>query len=100
MRNYMRSGIILAFLIGLYPIGYSFGDTPAPGTVKAKTWTGDGNTSISATGTALDVNVTNASGLTTVNQGTGGGSAWLTHFNNTTIGVTGTFWQALQPVSG
>src|SRR6202000_1141329 len=51
-------------------------DTPPPNTVKAKAWSGDGNTSISATDTSLDVNVTNS------------------------VGVTGTFWQSIQPVSG
>lgn len=78
----------------------AFADTPPPGTVKAKTWSGDGATSITATGTALDVNVTNATGLTTVNQGLGGVSAWKVDGSSFTQPVSGTFFQATQPVSG
>lgn len=77
----------------------AFADTPPPGTVKAKTFTGDGVTGITATGTALNVNVTNASGLTTVNQGTGGASAWLVNVANASFPVTGVFWQSVQPIS-
>ncbi len=51
-------------------------DTPPPGTVKAKTFSGDGVTSISATGTSLNSNITNSS-----------------------IPVTGSFFQTTQPVS-
>lgn len=35
----------------------------------------------------------------TVDQGNAGTDPWLVHFDNTTIGVTGTFWQATQPIS-
>lgn len=52
-------------------------DTPPPGTVKAKVWSGDGNTSIGVVSDALKVNLTNSS-----------------------LATTGTFWQATQPVSG
>jgi len=48
----------------------------------------------------LDVNVVNATS-STVNQGTGNGgsSPWAVNIANTPIPVTGTFWQATQPVS-
>lgn len=54
-----------------------FADTPPPNTVKAKVWSGDGNTQINATGNSLD-----------------------TFFTNSSLAVTGTFWQSVQPVSG
>lgn len=54
----------------------AFADTPPPNTVKAKTYSGDGVTPITATGTALDVNVVNSS-TNTVNQGDAGSESWL-----------------------
>lgn len=106
----------------LLPI-FCFADTPPPGTVKAKMYTGDGVTALTATGSALNVNVTNTSGLTTVNQGNAGSQSWLTsvtasalptnaaqetggHLESidskltSPLAVTGTFFQATQPVSG
>lgn len=97
-------------------------DTPPPGTVKSKTFSGDGNTGITATGTALNVNVVNQSGLNTVNQGTAGGDPWLVEVEGSNLptnacqetgghlasidskltsplAVTGTFFQTTQPVS-
>lgn len=56
-------------------VGYA--DTPPPGTVKAKTFSGDGATAITATGTSLNVNVTNSSGGSTVDQGAAGSQSWL-----------------------
>lgn len=53
-------------------------DTPPPNTVKAKTFSGDGVTSITATGSSLNVNITNASGLpvdTSGSSGSGSGAA-------------------------
>lgn len=77
----------------------AFADTPPPGTVKAKMFTGDGVTGLTATGTALNVNVSNSAGLTTVNQGNAGAQAWLTQVTNASFPVTGTFWQSVQPIS-
>lgn len=77
-----------------------YADTPPPGTVKAKMFTGDGVTSLTATGTALNVNVTNSSGTETVNQGAAGMSSWPVTISNVSVPVTGTFWQTTQPVSG
>lgn len=93
----------MKYIIGVFLLFMSltiYADTPPPGTVKAKTWSGDGNTSIGATGSSLNVNVTNASGLTTVNQGTPGSQAWLVDGSAHTQPVSGTFWQTTQPVSG
>lgn len=107
----------LLFLVSLT----IFADTPPPNTVKAKVYSGDGATAVTTTGTSLNVNVTNSSGSSTVNQGTGGMSPWL--FTSTQLPVslgaklgtgslsfvpatdasfpvTGTFWQTTQPVSG
>lgn len=75
------------------------GDTPPPNTVKAKTFTGDGLTGITATGTSLNVNVTNSGGGSTVNQGNAGSQSWLVDVTNT-VPVTGTFFQSTQPISG
>lgn len=78
----------------------AFGDTPPPGTVKSKTFTGDGLTGITATGTSLNVNVTGGGGGGgTVDQGNAGSQSWLVDVTNT-VPVTGTFFQATQPVSG
>ncbi len=74
-------------------------DTPSPSIVKAKTFTGDGVTGITATGTSLNVNVTNSGGLSTVDQGNAGLDPWLMQIVNSSIPVTGTFWQTTQPVS-
>jgi hypothetical protein len=88
-------------------------DTPPPGTVKAKTYSGDGNTAITATGSALSVNFTNSSLPVTGTfwQATqpvsllslpslAAGSALIGSVNiNGTVPVSGTFWQATQPVS-
>lgn len=52
-------------------------DTPPPGTVKSRTYSGDGVTAITSTGTSLNVNVTNSSGTSTVNQGNAGVQSWL-----------------------
>lgn len=100
-------------------------DTPPSSVVKAKTYSGDGATAITSTGAsgALDVNVTNSGGLSTVNQGNAGSDPWVvsvttsvlpTNASQETGGhlasidsklsspmpVTGTFWQTTQPVSG
>ncbi len=137
--------IYLLLALGLAPLIYA--DTPAPGTVKAKTYSGDGVTAITATGTALNVNVVNTSTLGTVDQGAAGTDPWAVHVTssalptnaaledggnlqvisgqlagdlkvvmpsplpsgsntigavniNGTVPVSGTFWQATQPVSG
>lgn len=56
--------------LGLFFFSLAFADTPPPGTVKAKVFSGDGVTSISATGTALDVNVVGGvTGSISVDQG-------------------------------
>lgn len=80
----------------------AFADTPPPGVVKSRTLDGAGTpiTSTLSTGKqGLDVNVINSGGTSTVNQGTGGVSPWLVNINNTPLAVTGTFFQATQPVS-
>lgn len=59
---------------------------------------GTDNTKIGNVSDALKVYV-ESSGSSTVNQGTAGSSPWLFHFDNTTIAVTGTFFQSTQPVS-
>lgn len=77
-----------------------FADTPPPGTVKIKDSSGN---SLSSTSGSLNVNVTNSGGGTsTVNQGTQGSSSspWYTSITNSSIPVTGTFFQSTQPVSG
>lgn len=66
-------------LVLLFLSRISFADTPPPGTVKSKTYSGDGATAITATGGSLNVNVTNSGGTSTVNQGSpngGGVNAW------------------------
>jgi len=102
---------------------FAFSDTPPPGTVKAKMYSGDGTTAITATGSAMNVNITGGSGLTTtVNQGAAGASAWLSAITTSVLptnacqetgghlasidtkltaplSVTGTFFQSTQPVS-
>jgi hypothetical protein len=102
----------------------SFADTPPPGAVQAKMYSGDGTTQIGHTGSSINVNVSGGSGLTsTVNQGTAGSQSWLEQVTssalptnacqetggnlaailsklNSSVAVTGTFWQATQPVSG
>jgi hypothetical protein len=103
---------IVLFLFVLSLIEISFADTPPPGTVKAKMFSGDGNTSFSATGTSLNTNITNSSipvtgtfwqttqpvsGTLTCNAGTG---TQLVDGSAHTQPVSGTFWQATQPVSG
>ena len=65
----------------------SLGDTPPPGTVKAKMFTGDGSTGITATGTALDVNITNGGATSTVNQGLAGSQSWLTSITSSALPV-------------
>lgn len=97
-------------------------DTPPPGTVKAKTYSGDGNTAITATSSSLNVNVTNFAGIGTVDQGAAGTDPWLVSVSDSALPanacketgghlasidtkltspltVAGTFWQVLQPVS-
>jgi len=110
------------FIFSLLFVGFSsLADTPPPGTVNAKMQDGSGNP-ISSTVGALNVNVSNTGGLTTVNQGTAGSQSWLasitasalpanackeTGGNLATIAselgaplaVSGTFFQATQPVS-
>lgn len=76
------------FCVFLLFISSAYADTPPPGTVKAKTFSGDGNTSIGATGSSLNSNITNSSLPVT-------GTFW-----QTTQPVSGTFWQTTQPVSG
>lgn len=76
-----------------------FADTPPPGAVISKTYSGNGATAITATGTSLNVNVTNSSGTSTVNQGNAGSQSWLVDVTNT-VPVSGTFFQSTQPVSG
>lgn len=70
--------LITAILISCQPL---HADTPPPGTVNAKTQSGSG-TPITATGSSLNVNVTNTSGLSTVNQGTAGSSPWPVSVSN------------------
>jgi hypothetical protein len=77
----------------------AFGDTPPPGTVKAKTFSGDGVTSIGASGSSLNVDVTSSALATNACQETGGNLAAILSKLNSSIAVTGTFWQATQPVS-
>lgn len=119
--------MVYATLIALCMI-YAHADTPPPGTVKAKTYTGDGTTAITSTGPAgaLDVNVKNSSiSITNSANGSPGsaGPSQATQIggvdiggvlrvlkasttgvlsvdaSGTTIPVSGTFWQATQPVS-
>ena len=73
------SGFIVSFVFLSVVAGSVFADTPPPGTVKAKMFSGDGNTAATLQSNgALNVNVTGGSGLTsTVNQGTAGSSSWL-----------------------
>lgn len=71
----MNTRLLILFVV-FFSVLVAFADTPPPNTVKAKVWSGDGNTSVTVTGSSLNTNVTNAS-----------------------IPVTGTFWQATQPVS-
>lgn len=68
----MIAQILLALLIAVS----AHADTPPPNTVKAKLWSGDGLTSVGVTGSSVNSNLTNSS-----------------------IAVTGTFWQSTQPVS-
>lgn len=110
--------IIAGFV--LIPLMFAFGDTPPPGTVKAKVLDGSGNPIASSSG-ALNVNVTNPGGGTgTSNQGSpngGGANAWWVQGSlgrtwsllNTTDSVNvGNFpssfnignFPATQPVSG
>lgn len=137
MKKFMA--IVSLILLPLIAIA----DTPPPNTIKAKVADGSG-TGITSTASGgkqgLDVNIINAGGSSTVNQGTpngGGANAWpvtgtlvvtqsvgsLLHMNidnfPATFGVTqsgswtvavnnfpssypvtGTFFQATQPVSG
>lgn len=51
----MRTLLLAALLAAFAPC--AFADTPPPGTVKAKVWSGDGVTSITATGSALNTQV-------------------------------------------
>lgn len=74
-------------LAALFLATIAWADTPPPNTVKAKLWSGDGNTQINATGNSIDVDVTNSSLAVT-------GTFW-----QTTQPVSGTFWQTTQPVS-
>lgn len=87
----------------LLPLLFSFmvlADTPPPNTVKAKMYSGDGAQQITATAGALDVNVTGGGGGGTVDQGAAGLDPWLVQITNSSLAVTGTFFQATQPVSG
>jgi hypothetical protein len=59
----------------LFFAAVALADTPPPNTVKAKMYSGDGNTAVGVTGSSMNANVTNS------------------------VAVTGTFWQATQPVS-
>jgi hypothetical protein len=117
----VKNIFILGFLFCSQVAG---ADTPPPGAVQAKLYSGDGTTQIGHTGAAINVNVTGGSGLTsTVNQGTAGSSSWLESITSsvlptnacqetgghlasidtklsTPMPVSGTFWQATQPVSG
>jgi hypothetical protein len=54
---------IVSISLAIISVRPAYADTPPPGTVKAKTYTGDGVTPITSTGAsgALDVNVRNAS---------------------------------------
>ncbi len=104
--------------------GLALADTPPPGTVKAKMFSGDGNTAITATGSALNVNVVSGGGgATLVDQGAAGSSPWVAAITSSVLPsnacketgghlasidskltnplpVSGTFWQDTQPVSG
>jgi hypothetical protein len=110
-------------LIALLFSSIATADTPPPNTVKAKVYSGDGATAVTTTGTALDVNVSGGTISGTVNQGNAGVQSWLTQVTssalptnacketggnldniyaklNSSIAVTGTFFQPTQPVSG
>jgi hypothetical protein len=128
----------LISILSLFTIGLALADTPPPGTVKAKMFSGDGNTAITATGSALNVNVVSGGGgAQLVNQGTGGSDPWVMAVTSSVLPanackesggylqsidtkltnplpvsgtltcnvgtgtqpVSGTFWQATQPVS-
>lgn len=66
--------------------GIALADTPPPNVVGLKG--GTDNTKIGNVADALKVSVVGGGGSSTVNQGTGGLSPWLMHFDNTAIGVT------------
>lgn len=114
---------ILFLVMVLFSASVSVADTPPPGTVKAKMFSGDGNTAATFTGSGLNVNVTNGSLSSTVAQGAAGSSSWLEQVTSSALpanacketggnlaeivsllesplAVTGTFWQTTQPVSG
>lgn len=80
----MKNSILLILAL---TFGLVFADTPPPNTVKAKLWSGDGLTQINANGNAIETFFTNSSLAVT-------GTFW-----QTTQPVSGTFWQATQPVS-
>lgn len=70
--------LLIAFLFAFLVASIALSDTPPPNTVKAKTYSGDGNTAITATGTALDVNVVGGGGGGgLVDQGEAGVESWL-----------------------
>lgn len=77
----MRATLLLCFFLTLGVCEPVYADTPPPGTVKAKTYSGDGNTAITATGSSLNVNVTNATS-STVNQGAAGTDPWFVSVRN------------------
>lgn len=78
-KNCLGGGIMKNIFLLILVIFSSLvvADTPPPNTVKAKVWSGDGNTQINANGNSLD-----------------------TYLTNSSVAVTGTFWQSLQPISG
>ncbi len=111
----------LVFLLVLWPLPLR-ADTPPAGTIKARMYSGDGDIPITTTGSALNVNVTNSGGLSTVSQGDAGSQSWLVSVTGSALPtnacqetgghlasidtkltspltVAGTFWQATQPVS-
>lgn len=100
----MKNMIILLTLL-LHSVAV-LGDTPAPGTVKAKTFSGDGNTAITATSGGLDVNVKNSLSIsssslpTNACQEGGGHLASIDTKLTSPLAVTGSFFPATQPVSG
>jgi hypothetical protein len=119
--NTMKILVLLCFILTTLS---AYADSPPATTVKSKTYSGDGTTAIGATGSSLNVNVTNSGGLSTVNQGNAGVQKWLVDGSGVTQPVsgtltcnagsgtllvdgsahaqpvTGTFWQTTQPVSG
>lgn len=123
MMNKIKS---LPIIFSLIFATLAFADTLPPAQVKSKTLDGSGTpiTSTNVSGKqGLDVNVITTSGAATVNQGNAGVQSWLAAITasvlptnaaqetgghlasidsklTSPLAVTGTFFQATQPVSG